>query len=615
VEHWGWEAWYTLIVVAVTVYGLVRSYPTDAVMLGGTVLVGLAGIISPAEMFSGFSNHGMLTVAALFVISAGLRETGALDQIGRMMLGRIRDERTALLALAPQVSILSAFLNNTAVVAMLVSVVGDWCRKNHIAPSRLLMPMSYLAILGGMVTLIGTSTNLLVDGLLREARGRFADFGLATDEGLEPFVLFEFAPLGIVLVVLGIGYLWLVGQRMLPDRRDMLDKFGQSAREYLVNLRVTTDCPLVGQPVEDAGLRRLPGLYLIEIQRKGRVIAPVEPDELILADDHLTFTGAVETIVDLERIRGLVPAEHADDDGVSERSRRYVEAVVSANSPVLEQTIRDANFRARYNAAVVAVHRNGQRLTGRVGDIVLRAGDTLLLQAGPHFRNARRNDPSFFLVSSMNDVRPVRHNKARIAFGLLGLLVLLLVLQWQPTVVAAFLVAGMMVGFRCISASDARRVIAWDVLLTIAASFGLGKALENSGIAGTIAAGVVSVSQSVGPEWAAWTTLVVILLLTVLCTELITNNAAAVLLLPFALAAAGELATQGVSPRPFAIAVAVAASASFATPIGYQTNMIVYGPGGYRFSDFLRVGIPLNLLVIAAASILIPWIWPFHAGG
>lgn len=613
VETWGWEAWYTLFVLGLTVFGLLRGYPTDAVMLGGVVLVALAGIITPTEMFSGFSNHGMLTVAALFVVSAGLRETGALDQIGRMMLGRIRDERRALLALSPQVAILSAFLNNTAVVAMLVSVVGDWCRKNHVAPSRLLMPMSYLAILGGTMTLIGTSTNLLVDGLLREAHEEPEKWGFDSPDVFEPFHLFEFAPLGIVLVLIGVAYLWLIGQRLLPNRQDMLDPLGSGAREYLVNLRVTEECPLIGQQVEEAGLRRLPGLYLIEIQREGRVIAPVEPNQVILANDQLTFTGAVETIVDLERIRGLVPAERPEDEsGPVLRSRRYVEAVVSANSPVLEQTIRDANFRARYNAAVVAVHRNGQRLRGRVGDIVLRAGDTLLLQAGPHFLQARRNDPAFFLVSSIDDARPVRHNKAWIAFGLLGLLVALLVMQWQPTVVAAFLVAGLMVGFRCISAADARRVVAWDVLLTIAASFGLGKALENSGVASTIAASVVNVAQGFGSEWAPWATLCVILLLTVVCTELITNNAAAVLLLPFALAAAGGLGEHGVNPRPFAIAVAIAASASFATPIGYQTNMIVYGPGGYRYQDFLKVGIPLNIVVIIAASILIPIIWPFE---
>lgn len=610
--EWGWEAWYTLVVVILAIYGLMRGYPTDAVMLGATVLVALAGIISPEEMFNGFSNHGMLTVAALFVVSAGLRETGALDQIGRMMLGRIRDERRALLALAPQVAVMSAFLNNTAVVAMLVSVVGDWCRKNRIAPSRLLMPMSYLAILGGTVTLIGTSTNLLVDGLLSEAYENPAAHGLESSAGLRPFHLFEFAWIGIPLVVLGTLYLWFFGQRWLPNRRDMLERLGSGAREYLVNLRVTEECPLIGQQVEEAGLRRLPGLYLIEIQREGRLIAPVEPNDVILANDHLTFTGAVETIVDLERIRGLVPTERTDDELSSPSpNRRYVEAVVSANSPVLEQTIRDANFRARYNAAVVAVHRNGQRLRGRVGDIELRAGDTLLLQAGPHFLQARRNDPAFFLVSSIDDVRPVRHNKAWISLGLLGVLVLLLVLPQPPTVVAAFLVAGLMVAFRCISAADARRVVAWDVLLTIAASFGLGKALENSGVASTIASSVVNVAQYFGDDWAPWATLAVILLMTTICTELITNNAAAVLLLPFALAAAGELGAHGVNPRPFAVAVAIAASASFATPIGYQTNMIVYGPGGYRFQDFLKVGIPLNLLVFVAASVLIPLIWPF----
>ena len=292
-------------------------------------------------------------------------------------------------------------------------------------------------------------------------------------------------------------------------------------------------------------------------------------------------------------------AATADADGGGATAKPWSRCT----SPLLEQTIRDSNFRARYNAAVIAVHRGGTRQAGRVGDIVLRPGDTLLLQTGPHFAEAHRNDPAFYLVSAIDDARGVRHSKAILALGVLGLLVVFMAFNILPTVLAAFLAAGMMVGFRCISASDARRVAPFDVLLTIAASFGLGKALENSGVAAGVAGEIVAYTQ----QWGPIATLAAVYLITTLCTEMITNNAAAVLMFPFAISAAAQL---GVDPRPFAITIAIAASASFATPLGYQTNMMVYGPGGYRFTDYMRVGIPLNLMMWGLAVFLIPRIWP-----
>ena len=616
---WGWEGWFVIAIVVAAFVGLVRGLPTDAVLLGATVLTALAGyvgralgwsdglIITPSEMLSGFANQGMLTVAALFVISAALRETGALDRIGSVMLGRARTEQGALIALAPQVVALSAFLNNTAVVAMLVKIVGDWCRKNRVSPSRLLMPLSYLAILGGMCTLIGTSTNLIVHGLMLNTVRKAQAAG--EPPTLRGFELFDFAWVGVPLALLGIVYLYFVGRRLLPERKDLIEQFDSATRQYLVNMRIEPGCPLIGQRVDEAGLRRLPGLFLIEIARDGEIIAPVEPNQLLEEGDELTFSGAVETIVDLERIPGFVAIDENElpQSAQQRGARRYCEAVVSGTSPLLERTIREADFRARYNAAVIAVHRGGTRLRGRVGDIVLRPGDTILLQAGPHFAQAHRNDPSFFLVSRIDDARPVRHHRSTVAMALLGLLVLLMATGFLPTVVAAFFVAGLMVGFRCISASDARRNIAWDVLLTIAASFGLGAAMENTGVAAAVATQVVGVTQG-WTGWEALATLGAIYLLTMVATEVITNNAAAVLLFPIAIASAETL---DVSPFPFAITVALAASASFSTPIGYQTNMIIYGPGGYRFADFLRVGIPLNLLVWIAATLLIPLIWPF----
>ena len=604
-----WEAWFTVGLIGFLFLTLVRGLaPTDVTLLGGTVLLAVVGVIGADDAVRGFSNPGMLTVAALFVVSAGMRETGALDRIGGRLLGKARTERWALARLGPQIVALSAFLNNTAVVAMLISVVSDWCRKHRVSPSRLLIPLSYFSIFGGICTLIGTSTNLVVFGLMQEQSTHELD--TARQAALQHVSLFDFAYVGLPLAVVGTAYLLLLGRRGLPNREDLLERLGESSREYVVEMSVRPECRLVGQQIEEAGLRRLPGLFLIEIVREGRVIAPVAPTEVILAGDRLTFAGVVGTIVDLERIPGLLPA--ADDtyaaQAADRHQRRYCEAVVSGTSPLIGKNIREGNFRALYNAAVVAVHRGGERLSGRIGDIVLRSGDTLLLQTGAHFALANRNNPDFYLVSSLEEARPVRHERAFTAAGLLVLLIALLVFGERlgmPTHIAAFLVAGLMLITRCISAGDARRSVQWDVLLTIVAAFGIGAGLEKSGAAHAIAGVLTTHTQ----EWGPVVALAIIYAITSLFTELITNNAAAVLVFPIAMSLAEQL---GVSPRPFAFAIAYAASSSFATPIGYQTNLMVYGPGGYRFVDFLRVGLPLNILLWIVAVLVIPLIWPFE---
>jgi di/tricarboxylate transporter len=280
------------------------------------------------------------------------------------------------------------------------------------------------------------------------------------------------------------------------------------------------------------------------------------------------------------------------------------EAVLSPTAPVIGRSIRANNFRARYNAAVVAVHRGGARLQGKVGDIVLRSGDTLLLQADPHFGRAQRDNPDFYLVSSVEESRPVRHDKAFISLALLGVLLVLMATRVVPIVLAAFLVAGAMIGFRCVFTSDARRTIDYRTLVTIGAAFGFGGALDASGLVDAAASEIVGTAG----RWGPVAVLASVFLLTSIFTEIVTNNAAAALMFPFAVAIAQQL---GVNPRPFVIAVAFAASASFITPLGYQTNLMVFGPGGYKFTDYVRVGLPLNLLVLVVGTLLIPRVWPF----
>ncbi len=595
----GWEAWYTLGIIGLIFIGLVgRLGPPDVLMLGGTVAVGLVGIITPTEAFSGLSNQGMLTVAALFVVAAALRETGVLDAIGQRIMGNSGNEKTALLRLAPPVVGISAFLNNTPVVAMLLPAIRDWCRKNRVSPSRLMLPISYLAILGGTCTLIGTSTNLVVNGMM-------------IDQGQGSISFFEFAYVGVPFALVGTTYMFVLGRRLLPDRKDLLERLGESPREYLVDMRIEPGCRLIDKQVEEAGLRRLAGLFLIEISRGNRIISPVRPDEILRANDILTFTGVVSHIVDLERIPGLVPV--GDQEYVTEsskrRQQRLCEAVISGTSPLIYHNIREANFRALYNAAVVAVHRGGSRLKKRIGDIVLQPGDTLLLQTGPHFAQAHRNNPDFFLVSNVEGARPVRHDKAPISILLLVALIVLMTMSTNaiipiPIAMVAFLIAGLMIVTRCLSATQARQSIDMQLLITIAAAFGMAHAVHNSGVAQTIS-GLVTIFDS-GTVWGKYAALATVYLVTILLTEMTTNNAAAVLIFPVAMAVADGL---DVNFKPFAMAVAFAASASFVTPIGYQTNMMVYGPGGYQFTDFIRVGLPLSIILFLLAVFLIPMVW------
>ncbi len=602
-------AWYSLAVVLIVFIGLVREVaPADMVILGGAVLLALAGVVTPQEFFAGFSSPGLITVAALFVVGAGLWETGALDRFANWMLGKARTELGALLRMAAPLTGLSAFLNNTTVVAMGLPIIQSWCKKHRVSPSRLLMPLSLLSILGGTCTLIGTSTNLVVHAQLERLHATVTDPALR--EAVRPMGFFEISWVGLPSALLGVAYIATIGRRLLPDRRDLIQEFGEHSKDYLVNMLVRPECPLAGQRVDDAGLRRLPGLFLVEIAREDRIIAPVAPDQIIRAGDYLTFAGAVSTIVELERIRGLVPATPEAEQGLrlKAKERHYSEAVLSATSPLIGKSIRESNFRTVYNAAVVAVHRGGQRLEGRVGDIVLRPGDTLLLQGGPNFDAAHRHNPDFYLVSGVQEGRPVRHARANASLVLLLILIVLMSMSDSIGVheaISAMAVGLVMIAIGCLSAGEARQGIAWDVLIAIAASFPLGTALEKTGAASAIAHALVAATQGFGPIGA----LSAMYLVTAIVTSLITNNAAAVLMFPFAIATAQDL---GVDPRPFAFCVAFAASASFSTPIGYQTNLMVYGPGGYRFMDYVRVGLPLNVLLWVVATLLIPLIWPLR---
>ena len=589
----GWDAWLTIAVTATVLIALMCEKPADLVFMGAIVLLALCGVIKPEEAFGGFISNSLLMVAALFVVTAGLKETGVVDLVGSRVLGPAKTELGGLIMLAIFAITTSAFLNNTPIVAMLIPVVIAWCRKQQVAPSKLLIPLSFLTILGGCCSRIGTSTNLVVDGLMKKA-------------GLPEMTFFEIGYAGLPCAIIGCAYILTVGRRILPERKELMEQLGDSRREYLVEMVVTPACRLVGQSIEAAGLRRLPGLFLIEVDRRGTVIAPVSPDTVLESNDRLVFTGVVGTIVDLKKIPGLEPATEATDQASEEqRRRRLCEAVVSRSSPLIGQTVREAQFRSHYNAAIVAIHRNGERLTSKIGDVKLESGDTLLMQTGPNFVQAHRNNPDFYLVSDVEGSQPLRHERWWVALVIFaGLLVTMFIGKSETAMLGAFVAGGLMVLTRCMSAADARQTVEWPMLIAIGASFGLGSALEKSGAALFLSSQLVAWTQPLGP----YATLAAIYFVTMVLNELITNNGAAALAFPFCLKAA-EL--SHCDSRPFVMAVALAASFAFASPVGYQTHMMVYGPGGYRFSDFVKVGVPLNLLLWIASVILIPMIWPF----
>lgn len=577
---------------------------TDVVMLGGVSALLLAGILTPKEAFAGFSNEGAITVGVLYVVVAGLTETGVMSEVAQRLFGRPRSVPSAQLRMMLPTSGLSAFMNNTPLVAALVPAVSGWAKKHRLPVSKLMLPLSYATILGGTCTLIGTSTNVVMSGLMADAvhAGRLR-------EGMGFFTL---TWVGVPCAVLGITYIVLASRWLLPDRKPPISE-SDDPRSYTIEMLVEEAGPVAGRTIEEAGLRHLPSTYLAEVDRDGEIIAAVSPTLRLRARDRLVFVGIVDAMIELQRIRGLTPSTDQVFKLEGARGGRIlIEAVVSDQCPLVGGTIREGSFRTRYSAVVIAVARSGERLREKIGDVVLRPGDTLLLEARPAFVEQHRNSRDFLLVSALDDSSPPRREKAAIALVILVAMVALamafenvpgLVARRLGVLHAALLAAGAMVLTRCCSTATARRSIDWKVLVVIGATLGLGNAIEKTGAAAFLAHSLIALA---GPS--PWLQLVVLYALTMLMTEVLSNTTAVVLAFPIALASAGNL---GVDPMPFLVAVTIAASCGFATPIGYQTNLMVYGAGGYRFSDFVRFGGALDLVVLVTTITVTPLVFPF----
>lgn len=602
----GPEAWITLTAVSLVVVLLVttRRAP-DVVIWGGVALLMVApvpgpeglrlGVLSASDALAGLANEGAVAVGLLFVLAAGIETTGAMTWLSQRLLGRPRSLAAAQARIMLPTSLMSAFFNNTPLVATLLPAVVDWARKRRHPVSMLLIPLSYASILGGACTLIGTSTNLIANGWLVE------------HTSLPGLGMFELAWIGVPALAVGFAWVLLTSRWLLPDRRPPID-FGDDARQYTVEMLVPRGSPLAGKTVEEAGLRHLPGLYLIELGREDQVLPAVSPRLRLREEDRLVFAGVVASVVDLRKIHGLVPAtDQIFKLRERQRDRCLVEAVVSDACPLVGRTIREGRFRGVYNAAVIAVARNGRRIGSRIGDVRLEPGDTLLLETRPSFAEQQRDSRDFYLVSRVEGSTPPQHERAPVALAILTGLTLVVAFRWLSMVQAAALGAGLMVMTRCCTATVARRSIDWQVLLVMTGALALGKAMQTSGLASTLGSELIALAGD-----RPVLVLAVVYGITMVASCVVTAKAAALLVLPIALAASQDL---GVSFLPFAVAVTFAAATTIATPIGYPTNLMVLGPGGYRFGDYLRFGGPLALVLWGLAVVLIPMLWGFGPVG
>lgn len=584
------EAWIVLAIVVGLIVVMTREVmqPAFAILLATTALM-LIGIITPDQAFSGFSNEAPIAVAALLVVARAVDMSGVFQPIVRVMFGRAQG-KWLMARVAFPIAAISGFVTNTTLVAMAVPPALELCRRRGIPPSRFLIPISYAAVLGGVTTTIGTSTNLTVSGLL-------------TSAGMEPLSLLELTPVGVPIALAGCLAMVLLTARLLPDRVRSEEGAG-SERQFAVSMRVRPGGAADGRSVEGARLRHLSGVFLVEIDRGGRIIAPVAPEEMLAGGDVLTFVGRVDHVVDLHRTPGLESAENRQIDQLGRGSHRFHEVVVGNSLNLVGRTLRDAAFRARYGAAVLAIHRSGQRLDAKLGDVALHMGDTLLILADTEFRDRFRDGPDFLLIAPRHGISPTQPRKAGVVAAIGIGFIALVGTGVVPILQGALAAAMLLVVMRVLTLRQARDAVDLNIVILIAAAFGLGAAVEQTGLGLAAAAVLVDLLEPFGPLGA----LAAVLLATMALTELVSNNAAAVLVFPIALATA---ASFGVDARPFVVVVALGASLSFLTPIGYQTNLMVYGLGNYRFLDFTLMGLPLNLITILLTLTLVPLVFPF----
>ena len=561
--------------------------PTVSFLLAVVAFI-ILGILSPGDVLIGFSNQSIASVVILVLITAGIRSNFNTERLLDRVFGRVKSYRGFLAGMLTKVAVLSSFVNNTPVVVLMTPYVFEWGKNNRISPSKLLIPLSYATIVGGMITLIGTSTTLVLNGFMLEN-------GIAGLHSLDLLLVGASVALSVIL------FMVIFAQYILPDNKDLIEDFKSNQREYLIEKRLAGDSGLIGKTVAEGRLRNLSGVYLVEIVRADEIISPVRPQEVIEKDDILIFAGKNDPIVDLKlKELGIIYPEQASVD--PDKQIRIVEGVISANSSINGKTVKESDFRERYDAAVVAVHRNGEPLSGKIGNIKLRAGDVLLMYAGDQFFNRADLYKDIYVISGdQTEIQPRRSSVKRLtAIAVISLL--LLVTQAFNLFTSLLIIFVLMSGMKLITVKNIKRDLDINMVAILVLSISIGEAIIRTGTGEVLAHEVIRWLQPYGSV----AILAGVMVFTTLLTSFITNVGAVAITFPVVLAVTNSM---GIDGTPFYLGLAYAASAAFLTPIGYQTNLIVFGPGGYRFRDFLRFGFPVVILYLAVAMGMIVFLY------
>ncbi len=585
---------FIILAVAIVLF-VSEAIPIDVtalVILGSLVAT---GVLTPEEGVLGFSNPAPITVAAVLVLSAGLIRTGAVVKLGTRIsrLGG-SSELGQITVILITVGVMSAFINNTAAVAMFIPIALGVARDKKISPSKLLIPVSFAGILGGICTYIGTSTNIIVGSVLEA-------------QGYQPFTMFEFSPLGSLFLVIGVGYLLFIGRRFLPERRTQEDlTAGYHLRNYLTELVIQPRSRLIGKTLKESELSLANDIQVLEIRRNKQRLASLLPDIVLAEGDVLIVKGNIDNIIRVREAEGVAihPRVKFKDEDLESPQVVLAECVISANSGLIGKTIKEIDFRRRFQATALAIRRHGGEIREKLGRVHLHFGDTLLIQGRRDRLDGLSNSQDFMLIMEDSSTPRYRKRKMTIAVLIFAAVIAAAAFGLVPIMVAALLGALAMILTNCLTIQEGYEALDMRIIFLIAGTLSLGLALQKTGGAKLIADQLIGFAGPYGPH----AVLAVLYLLTMILTELMSNNATAALLTPIAIEIASGM---GVDVRPFAFCIAFAASASFLSPIGYQTNTLVYGPGGYRFTDYMRVGFPISLSTWLLSTLLIPVLWPF----
>jgi len=548
----------------------------------------VGGVLSPQEAIHGFANEQLAVIILLLIISDIFKKSSVIDVIFNRLFGAHHSYTRFRFSMMTVVASFSAFFNNTPLVAMMMPYVNNWANKREVSASKLLIPLSYAAILGGCVTLIGTSTNLIVNGLAVEA-------------GFEALSIFDFAYAGLPMFLIGVLYLLLFSDRLLPEKETQLDHQLSNRREFFIETQVKAGSQLIGQTVQHAGFRNLKGLYLVEIHRGMQSIAPVSPEEQIQKDDALIFAGETTSVEEIQKQDlGLTLPKMVER--MLDTKSSINEIVVSFNSNLIGKKVQDTDFRARFDAAIVAIHRNGEKVSGKIGEVELKAGDVLLVFSGTDFLSRTKNHQAFYVLTHTEEPEQINVTKVAVVFTALISSILLAAFTSISLLTCLSAVLLIAVFMKIVPLNEIRKGLDFDLILLIAFGLALGKGMINSGASIYLA----DLFLFLNPYLGGFGFLVLIFFVTNILAAYITNKAAVAILFPISVALAMEL---GLNPIPFILIVSFGAAANFITPIGYQTNLMVYGPGGYSFKDFMKIGLPLTIIYMLVTAFILNYMY------